>query len=177
MAGRHSPLVKQELREVWYRYYGWEPTYCFEKLASLRVTTTPLPVVLSILDSDLADETHSIRHAQCTEGTFSNDNDSDAMFTSYTVNRSGQLDTALIRADTITITAPMITPYAPYESCTPASRNVLHGDDPNYLPFMPFADDPTFDPTDYVLDHKGLAWQEGYRDSDGMCHLSINYLY
>ncbi|KAI0708772.1 hypothetical protein C8T65DRAFT_650065 [Cerioporus squamosus] len=63
-------------------------------------------------------------------------------------------------------TGSLSDPYPSYESCAPINANILHGDDPNYLPFIPFADEPTFDFRDYVYDHKGLAWQEGYRDSD-----------
>ncbi|RPD53881.1 SET domain-containing protein [Lentinus tigrinus ALCF2SS1-6] len=68
---------------------------------------------------------------------------------------------------TVAATGALPAPYPRYESCPPINNNILLGDDSNYLPFMPFADDPTFDYHDYLADHKGLAWQEGgYRDSD-----------
>ncbi|OBZ77416.1 Histone-lysine N-methyltransferase EZH1 [Grifola frondosa] len=51
-----------------------------------------------------------------------------------------------------------------YESCTPISCNILHGDDPNDMPFVPFADDPTFDAKEHVLEYKSLSWQRGLRD-------------
>ncbi|TBU37894.1 SET domain-containing protein [Dichomitus squalens] len=162
MTRKTPSVVKETFREVWYDYYAWEPTYCSRKLTSLRANMG-LPAVHSISDSDLTDPNHPAEDGIPTRNM--SITDSETSFTRYTVNESIQLHTAIVDADTTTITMTL-TPYPPYESCTPASRNILHGDDPNYLPFVPFADDPTFDPTEYVYDHKGLAWQEAYRDSD-----------
>ncbi|KAI9060749.1 SET domain-containing protein [Trametes sanguinea] len=57
-------------------------------------------------------------------------------------------------------------PNAAFESCTPIDQNILHGDDSNYMPFIPLADDPTFDHEDHAMEYKRLAWQEPYRDPD-----------
>ncbi|KAF7342324.1 Pre-mRNA splicing factor [Mycena venus] len=53
-----------------------------------------------------------------------------------------------------------------HEHCTPAVRNIFHGDDPDYLPFMPFADDPTFDHARYLEAYKGVSWQTPGVDPD-----------
>ena len=56
------------------------------------------------------------------------------------------------------IVGELIPPYAPYECCTPATRNIMVGDDPDYLPFIPFADDPNYDWLFDVSEHNYVAW-------------------
>ncbi|KAF8152093.1 hypothetical protein K438DRAFT_1864497 [Mycena galopus ATCC 62051] len=53
-----------------------------------------------------------------------------------------------------------------HEFCTPTSRNIFLGDDPSYMPFLPFADDPTFDQARYVSEHKGFEWRRPRVDPD-----------
>ncbi|CAA7270606.1 unnamed protein product [Cyclocybe aegerita] len=60
----------------------------------------------------------------------------------------------------------VLRPYPPYESCTPISRNIMVGDDPDYLPFMPFSDDPSYDYTYDVGEHKYFAWPAPNSDPD-----------
>ncbi|KAF8156618.1 hypothetical protein B0H34DRAFT_847237 [Crassisporium funariophilum] len=47
-----------------------------------------------------------------------------------------------------------------YECCTPISRNIMVGDDSHYLPFIPNADDPTYDSTFDIDEHDYFAWQQ-----------------
>ncbi|KAF6753660.1 hypothetical protein DFP72DRAFT_813858 [Ephemerocybe angulata] len=53
-----------------------------------------------------------------------------------------------------------------YDSCTPAARNIMVGDDSDYMPFMPFADDPSFGWKAYSNEYKYLAWQVYRPDPD-----------
>ena len=153
-------VVKKQFEDVSREYYAWEQTYCSEKIASLCVS---IPVVASITDFnvhlDASRETHPETSSVSTAGQ-------QALFARYIVHDNGTSGADLVHADVINIIATPPTPYPSYESCTPTSRNILHGDDPPAMPFLPFADDSSFDPTDYVLDHSRLAWQEGYRDTD-----------
>ncbi|KAI0945126.1 hypothetical protein AcV7_001749 [Taiwanofungus camphoratus] len=55
-----------------------------------------------------------------------------------------------------------------YEACTPASSNIIQGDDPNNIPFIPFSDDPKFNIRDHLLEHQGLEWQNEGNDPDLM---------
>ncbi|KAF8970309.1 hypothetical protein BDZ97DRAFT_1652502, partial [Flammula alnicola] len=59
-----------------------------------------------------------------------------------------------------------LPPYPPYDSCIPISRNIMRGDDPDYLPFIPFSDDPTYDYTYDNDHHKYFAWHKPDRDPD-----------
>ncbi|KAL6299334.1 hypothetical protein BKA93DRAFT_742494 [Sparassis latifolia] len=59
-----------------------------------------------------------------------------------------------------------IEQYTPYEACAPVSSNIYHGDDSHDMPFVPFADDPTFDANKHMLEYEHLAWQDGHVDPD-----------
>ncbi|KAI0643504.1 hypothetical protein C8Q79DRAFT_1024750 [Trametes meyenii] len=71
----------------------------------------------------------------------------------------------MVSLETDTHTTP-VAAYPAYESCTPLSQNILHGDDSHFMPFLPYADDPNFDHQDHALEYKKLAWHEGYRGPD-----------
>ncbi|KAF5318589.1 hypothetical protein D9619_010990 [Psilocybe cf. subviscida] len=58
------------------------------------------------------------------------------------------------------IISDLVLPYAPYECCTPATRNILVGDDSDHLPFIPFSDDPKYDWPFDTNEHKYVAWAE-----------------
>ena len=55
----------------------------------------------------------------------------------------------------------------PYESCSPTYTQILHGDDPNDMPFMPYADDHVFKHADYTAEHSYFAWQLFESKTDG----------
>ncbi|PIL34576.1 transcription factor [Ganoderma sinense ZZ0214-1] len=158
--------VKKQFEDVLREYYAWEPTYCSEKLGSLAVS---IPLVGSATDFDmihLGGSSSSSTQPETETRSVSATRGVSFEFDRYIAHDNDLLEVELVRAETIDTTVSLPTPYPSYESCTPTSRNILHGDDPHAMPFLPFADDPSFNPTDYVLDHKRLAWQEGYRDTD-----------
>ncbi|KAJ7125141.1 hypothetical protein C8R44DRAFT_782419 [Mycena epipterygia] len=47
-----------------------------------------------------------------------------------------------------------------HEYCTPTHRSIFQGDDPRELPFMPFADDPTFDHAKYLEEYDSFSWRD-----------------
>ncbi|KAJ7747839.1 hypothetical protein B0H16DRAFT_1850398, partial [Mycena metata] len=53
-----------------------------------------------------------------------------------------------------------------HEYCTPATRNISQGDDPNDLPFIPFADDPSFDHASYLHAFARYSWERPVADPD-----------
>jgi hypothetical protein len=57
-----------------------------------------------------------------------------------------------------------------HEYCTPITRNLFLGDDPHDLPFIPFADDPTFDLARYLEEYKTFSWRESAVDPDCEFH-------
>jgi histone-lysine N-methyltransferase EZH2 len=50
-------------------------------------------------------------------------------------------------------------PHPAYELCSSIARNIKVGDDPDYMPFAPFSDDPSFKFLDYNEEYTWLAWQ------------------
>ncbi len=158
-----NEVVLNLFRAAWYEYFSWEPLHCSEKLSSIRAHHTldrdARLVVLNSLEDDSP--------ANIEESDGARDTDTALSFTYYDLSSSHEPEHRPIRPEVVPAVDTLPAPYPFYESCTPINANILHGDDPNYLPFIPFADDPTFDYRDYMYDHKGLAWQEGYRDSDG----------
>ncbi|KAG1877921.1 hypothetical protein DFJ58DRAFT_648419 [Suillus subalutaceus] len=60
------------------------------------------------------------------------------------------------------IHAELLEPHKSYEYCTPISRNIFRGDDDDMMPFIPYADDPTFDHVDHTLCYGSFAWQVDY---------------
>ncbi|OSC99568.1 SET domain-containing protein [Trametes coccinea BRFM310] len=82
----------------------------------------------------------------------------------YDNSRGGWVEASVIPESEVHVEPP--SAYTAYESCTPIDQNILHGDDSNYMPFIPLADDPTFDHEDHAMEYKRLAWQEPYRDPD-----------
>ncbi|EEB93981.1 hypothetical protein MPER_07290 [Moniliophthora perniciosa FA553] len=51
-------------------------------------------------------------------------------------------------------------PSVSYDSCTPISRNIVVGDDPGNMPFIPFADDPTFPIQANMHHYEAFAWRD-----------------
>ncbi|KIK70705.1 hypothetical protein GYMLUDRAFT_89715 [Collybiopsis luxurians FD-317 M1] len=76
-------------------------------------------------------------------------------------------------ASTDTMPRPKIisleTPLEPtplFNSCTPISSNQFTGDDSNHMPFIPLADDPSFDWKGHCEKYKDFEWQTTVFDSD-----------
>ena len=153
-------VVTSEFRHTWAAYYAWEPSFCEEKILALCVLS-PLPTATThnALD-DLIEPLNNPPTADDSTDAFC-----DLLYTRYTFDESGTATAHAVDIEFI-CAEPLPHSYAPYESCTPVSWNILHGDDPSYMPFVPYADDPTFAVEDWSYEHKGLAWQENYRGSD-----------
>jgi len=75
---------------------------------------------------------------------------------------------------TLTI-AQSMQPCAPYESCTPLSRNLMVGDDSENLPAFHFSDNPNY-PTELEnQEHQYFSWQLRYQDPDGQSRLATAF--
>ncbi|KAJ4485173.1 hypothetical protein C8R41DRAFT_442405 [Lentinula lateritia] len=87
------------------------------------------------------------------------------------VGELGQLNlqerelTTLTDPHTIILEAPFEPPPS-YDSCNPVSNNHFTGDDASHMPFLPLADDPSFDWKGYCVNYKYFAWQTKFFDSN-----------
>ena len=150
-------VVISEFRDTWAAYYAWEPSFCKEKISALRA---PSPLLKTTTHDAFEDLIEPLETPPTPDAIYG------PTCTRYMFDESGTATAHAVDIETISA-EPLPHPHAPYESCTPVSWNILHGDDPSYMPFVPYADDPTFAIEDWSYEHKGLAWQESYRDSDG----------
>ena len=168
MAEQADDIVTSGFREAWESYYAWEPAYCAEKLATLRTLDTRASTPAHISLADLVGDPRR------PSATHRNQDGRADTYVQYFVNgktdQGSSIEGVIHGADRLS-EAALPAAYAIYESCTPISWNILHGDDSDFAPFVPLSDDPTFAAEHYAADHKGLAWQEGYHDSDSTSHI------
>ncbi|KAI0668070.1 hypothetical protein C8Q78DRAFT_1048136 [Trametes maxima] len=150
----NSKLVVARFKQVWKEYYEWEPEHCASLLSSLAVAKPSRPP-----GPKATGKLTNARNGQKTPQTVD-------LGVSRFTHINGIWDGgSMMCSETGTHTTPVVACSA-YESCTPLSRNILHGDDSHFMPFLPYADDPDFDHQDHALEYKKLAWQEGYRGPD-----------
>ncbi|KAH9850857.1 hypothetical protein C2E23DRAFT_833102 [Lenzites betulinus] len=152
--------VIAKLGEVSQEYYEWEHTHCARILGSLSVTTQPSSYGpeswMTLNDSESEDDGNTPPELGARFDTVE--------FTVY--ERRGQHWDCSTKPVHTALHVDPPSPTSAYESCAPICQNILHGDDPNYMPFIPHADDSNFSHEDHALEYKALAWQQAYRESD-----------
>lgn len=174
----HSRFVHDILRATWQDFYCWEEEDFRHTIEALRppkmVTKTPslLPQWTQIqphagpihgsqdtLDSpwpwtEVAVSELSLDEIEIMEyQTLDGPND---------VTTKNLKDLSFI---SVTLEMPEGMPSCPqYEACTPLDQNILLGDDPAAMAFLPFADDPSFDQMSYFDEYEYLSWQCTTRD-------------
>lgn len=158
----HQNIVLQVYRSVWEEYSEW---------SNKRRTTTLKSLAVSHPKLDYFEfkETESVEASLAAE-------DDDIHFTVYEFNIDGlTTDEYLISGKSFSVDQDF-RPHAPYESCTPISRNLMVGDDPDYLPFIPFADDPKYDFHLDIEEHCYFRWHQPFLDPDRRRHFLIYFL-
>ena len=150
-AASAKQLIAQTFKEVWKEYYSWETVHSAQHLRSLAAKNPEKPIEFSVLTAESEDDSSEA----ATSG---------ASFRRYhLVNDKWD---GLTRRTESVVDSSHLTPHPPYESCTPITNNILHGDDSNFMPFVPLADDPTFNHQEHAYEYKALAWQQAYRDPE-----------
>ncbi|KAI0656123.1 hypothetical protein C8Q70DRAFT_391854 [Cubamyces menziesii] len=142
-------LVAQTFKHVWKGYYTWETVHSSQLLGSLAAKNPAKPIEFSALAAE--DDSSEV----ATSGASFRRN--------HVVNDKWD---GLTRRTESVVVSSHLTPHPPYESCTPITHNILHGDDSNFMPFVPLADDPTFNHQEHAYEYKALAWQQAYRDPE-----------
>ncbi|KAG7448795.1 SET domain-containing protein [Guyanagaster necrorhizus] len=118
-----SLVVHAAFREAWDAFYAWEQEYCRESIRNLAVQD---------IDEVNEDEWEIGQSARLGAEGF--------CIQQY---QDGDTITSWLPVEVIEVTA-LFPECSPYESSPLASRSVFHGDDPDSMLFMPFADDPSF---------------------------------
>ncbi|KAF9262759.1 hypothetical protein L218DRAFT_1000321 [Marasmius fiardii PR-910] len=145
-----STLVKSTFKDAWCRFHEWNYEDTRKTIELLRA-----PIVRR--------RRHPLFEDDISPAAGSSELDEPGEH-SVSVVRFGEgatVTSASMVVQTVEVHESMSCFSTPaYESCPPISRNIMVGDDPNALPFLPFADDPKFNWKDYADQHKKCAWHD-----------------
>ena len=155
-------VVSRVYQCVWEDFSAWEQNHCQQTLQSLSHSrhSRPFrphinPLLISSEQSHSAlEEPQSTHDAPSTVVESFDDSDME----------NGSTSTLLVTVHTIN--KRLVLQPLSYEACAPISRNLMIGDDSEYLPFIPNSDDPTYDYTYDVDEHNFFAWHQVNRDPD-----------
>jgi hypothetical protein len=148
-------LITRTYESVWTEYFAWSFQNSAATLKSLAVANIQ-PDSQTDLDKDLL----NLYVAHISDG--------DEPFLVADFNGEGLAEVLTVAATSFC--ADPFRPHPPYESCTPISRNLMVGDDPNDLPFIPFSDDPSYNYHVDIEDYKHFRWQSPNLKQDQDCN-------
>ncbi|KAH9025966.1 hypothetical protein EDB85DRAFT_1981141 [Lactarius pseudohatsudake] len=149
-------LAFQVYKEVWDEFNKWKQENCKQQLLLLQ---KPLPPPAAAEDALL--EASNLRDGEPgeVELIYLCDSEDD-----IPLHPGGS---TVLMCETVHLELPTdCTPHPRYESCTPAVQSILlrpgsvAGEELSILPFVPYADDPTFDAKGYLGMHTRFAWEE-----------------
>lgn len=150
--------ISDVYKSVWQDFSVWEQNHCQKTLQNLSrpVRTHLNPLSMS---SRRSHSTSKEPPPRCDAPSTINDAFDDCDITNGSANTVYVTNFSTIPQDRI---------FQPpsYEACTPISRNLMVGDDSDFLPFIPNSDDPTYDSTYDIDEHKFFAWHQPNRDPD-----------
>ncbi|KAI9462879.1 hypothetical protein BJY52DRAFT_1255768 [Lactarius psammicola] len=149
-------LAFRVYKEVWDEFNKWKVENCEQQLLLLQ---KPLPPPAAAKDALL--EASNLRDGQPGEVEIIYLCDSED---EVPPNPGGS---TVLMCETVHLELPMeFTPHPRYESCTPAVQSIAPrigsaaDNEIEVLPFVPYADDPTFDAKAYLGTFKRFAWEE-----------------
>ena len=147
-------VVSQVYKSVWEDFSVWEEDHCRQTLQNLSRPSRPHinPLLFSS-----GQPYPALKETRSTPSPVVESFDDSDM-------ENGSTRTVLVKVHTIS--KDQVLQPVSYEACTPISRNLMIGDDSDYLPFIPNSDDPTYDYTYDVEEHKYFAWHQPNRDPD-----------
>src|SRR6266702_11697 len=166
-------LTFRVYKEVWDEFNKWKVENCEQQLLLLQ---KPLPPPAAAEDALL--EASNLREGEPGEVEII-----------YLCESEDEIPlhpggSTVLMCETVHLELPTdFAPHPRYESCTPAVQSIAfrlssHAEDALLiLPFVPYADDPTFDAKAYLEMYAGkrFAWEE-LGDPDGM-QLALTYLW
>ena len=174
-SSRTRAKIHSVFKRVWDEYYAWD-ALSTKKLLSLKTQNTQATRPANFHLPTLTPATENSLSSLCLEdiagSSHSHSVDDTNSFTLYQLHDDGSLaveEVATTGAEMITLTE--FSPCPAYEACTLMPENILHGDDPNDMPFIPFADDFNFDAVEHCKEYDRFAWQVTNVDPD--CESSV----
>lgn len=153
--------------DVFHQFYAWEQEDARARIWSLAVES----------DGDGDDDTFDVsfeNNAQVSDAV------AEAIGETFSVWSYGEGGVPTLSGTAVScIEIPIpedFEQHPPYLACTPASRSVEKESydmtlSAECLPFVPFADDPTFPLAEYAKHYESFEWQVDFVDPDGELHL------
>ncbi|KAH9047475.1 hypothetical protein EDB83DRAFT_1463014 [Lactarius deliciosus] len=149
-------LAFQVYKEVWDEFNKWKQENCKQQLLLLQ---KPLPPRTAAEDALLEASTLRDGEPGEVEIIYLCDSEDDVP-----LHPGGS---TVLMCETVHLEPPSdFAPHPRYESCTPAVQSILlrpgsvAEEELTILPFVPYADDPTFDAKGYLGVHERFAWVE-----------------
>jgi hypothetical protein len=170
VAANSTPQISRDVvrfvfRSVWEEFYDWEATYCQSAIKSLGLSLHA-PHTSDVITLP---RTHS-RNGQRTniilpvppQSLFPATDQPDISCLDYTQEDSPVAARSVVEV----INVPKLSAFPVYESVTPTTRSIHHGDDDDSMAFIPYADEPDFDALDNTLQYGSFSWQNKFCDPD-----------
>ena len=151
-----TALVRTVFRTVWSNFYRNEQLYSQQSINALARSQRPLSST-----GTLPPHFHQLdAHPQISGEKLE-------CFTVYGPDSDQQ--PSQLPVEYVVASEFPFSPHPPYESCTPCSQSIFLGDDPEEMPFIPFADDPHFDHVAHTLHYDHFAWQPDKKRDTHSC--------
>ncbi|KAL7283912.1 hypothetical protein ACG7TL_001184 [Trametes sanguinea] len=148
--------IRDTYRNTWAEFYKQEQEQCTQLLQTLASASPRRPPPLTVLLSADVDSS----------GMTVDESPTDVTVNIRDCERSRM--TVRVLQDDLELSSVASYAYPKYESCTPSSQSVLYNGDPLLMAFVPYADEPGFQPDiePYASHHSRFAWQSEWYDVD-----------
>ncbi|KIM78185.1 hypothetical protein PILCRDRAFT_824654 [Piloderma croceum F 1598] len=157
-------VVRFVFHSVWEDFYDWEATHCQSAIKSLGLSLyAPHASDVITLPRTRSRNRHRTNIIPAPpKPLFPATDQSNISCLDYT-----QEDYPVAARPVVeVINVPKMSAPPVYESVTPATRSIHHGDDDDSMAFVPYADEPTFDALDHTLNYGSFSWQDKFCDPD-----------
>lgn len=144
-----SDTIKEAYSKAWEEFYEWEPGHCRSLLQGFRCASGQVDDEVATPLSGGADTMEV-----------------DACPFKVLDVEAGL--TTMLDVDEIDTTQRAFAPHPKYEACTPTCQIIATDDNPTWLAFISYADEPGFPWQQFIRHYKHWYWQECIRDPDGM---------
>ncbi|KAF8588187.1 hypothetical protein K439DRAFT_1630029 [Ramaria rubella] len=154
-----SERVRTVYQEIWHEFYDWEQEHCRQTLASLGSSSSSS----SVADAPPKLPTQPVSEDLCTPTDQSTSQEIDCYRVQYYFD-SDASTTETLSCSSYSCTT--LEPVKPYEACTYSHKNLYIAEDYcEKLPFMPFADDPSFRAVEFFELYDSMGW-DARKDPD-----------
>lgn len=143
--------IHSVFQSTWNDFYTWEQRDAQQTLANLAPEFPRFPVPPSKFSPPVA--------------PLALDAEAELFTVLDYTSLDGTPEATTLPVEVVQVTPPF-QPCAAYEMCTPVNRNFNVGDDSEYMPFVPLADDPAFNYIRHAEDYQYFEWQIPNSDPD-----------